>query len=75
MNRMDGKVCVIAGATQGFGAAIARQFAAAGAAGTVVTGRNEARGKMVAEGITAEYGTPALFLRADLSSVRIAGVR
>jgi NAD(P)-dependent dehydrogenase (short-subunit alcohol dehydrogenase family) len=66
---MDGKICVIAGATQGLGAAIARQFAAAGAAGTVITGRNKARGKMVAEGITAQYGTPALFLRADLSSV------
>jgi NAD(P)-dependent dehydrogenase (short-subunit alcohol dehydrogenase family) len=66
---MDGKVCVIAGATQGLGAAIARRLAAAGAAGIVVTGRNEARGKDVAEGITTKYGTPALFLRADLSSV------
>ena len=69
MNRMDGKVCVIAGATQGLGAAIARRLAAAGAAGIVVTGRNEARGKEVAEGITTKYGAPALFLRADLSSV------
>jgi NAD(P)-dependent dehydrogenase (short-subunit alcohol dehydrogenase family) len=69
MNRMDGKVCVIAGATQGLGAAIARRLAAAGAAGIVVTGRNEARGKGVAEGITARSGTSALFLRADLGSV------
>ena len=69
MNRMDGKICVIAGATQGLGAAIARRLAAAEAAGIVVTGRNEARGKAVAEGITAEYGAPALFLRADLGSV------
>ncbi|SEF06088.1 NAD(P)-dependent dehydrogenase, short-chain alcohol dehydrogenase family [Rhizobiales bacterium GAS188] len=69
MNRMDGKICVIAGATQGLGAAIARRLAAAGAAGIVVTGRNEARGKGVADGITARYGTPALFLRADLGSV------
>jgi NAD(P)-dependent dehydrogenase (short-subunit alcohol dehydrogenase family) len=66
---MDGKICVIAGATQGLGAAIARRLAAAGAAGMVVTGRNEARGKGVADGITARYGTPALFLRADLGSV------
>jgi NAD(P)-dependent dehydrogenase (short-subunit alcohol dehydrogenase family) len=33
MNRMDHKVRVIAGATQGLGAAIARRLAAAGAAG------------------------------------------
>ena len=38
MNRMDHKVCVIAGATQGLGAAIARQLAAAAATGIVVTG-------------------------------------
>jgi NAD(P)-dependent dehydrogenase (short-subunit alcohol dehydrogenase family) len=69
MNRMDGKICVIAGATQGLGAAIARRFAAAGAAGIAVTGRNELRGKAVAEGITAKYGTTALFLAADLGSV------
>ena len=69
MNRMDDKICVIAGATQGLGAAIARRLAAAGAAGIVVTGRNEVRGKSVAEGITAKYGTPALFLGADLGSV------
>ena len=69
MNRMDHKICVIAGATQGLGAAIARRFAAAGAAGIVVTGRNEGRGQAVADGLTAKYGTPALFLRADLGSV------
>lgn len=69
MNRMDQKICVIAGATQGLGAAIARRFAAAGAAGIVVTGRNEARGQAVADGLTAKYGTPALFLRADLGTV------
>ena len=69
MNRMDGKICVIAGATQGLGAAIARRLAVAGAAGIVVTGRNQERGQSVAAGITAQYGTPALFLRADLASV------
>jgi NAD(P)-dependent dehydrogenase (short-subunit alcohol dehydrogenase family) len=69
MNRMDRKICVIAGATQGLGAAIARRLAAAGAAGIVVTGRNKARGQAVAEEITAQYGTSALFIRADLGSV------
>ena len=69
MNRMDGKVCAVAGATQGLGAAIARRLAAAGAAAIVVTGRNEKRGSAVAEGITSTSGVPALFVRGDLASV------
>ena len=35
MNRMDGKICVVTGATQGLGAAIARRLATAGAKGIV----------------------------------------
>lgn len=66
MNRMDGKLCVIAGATQGLGAAIARRLAAAGAAGIVITGRNAARGQAVADEISAT--TPARFVQADLGS-------
>ncbi len=69
MNRMDGKVCVVAGATQGLGAAIARRLAAAGAAGIVVTGRNEKRGSAVAKDITSTSGVPALFVPGDLASV------
>lgn len=69
MNRMDGKVCVIAGATQGLGAAIARRLAAAGAAGIVVTGRNEERGAAVAAGIEPAHRVPALFVRGDLALV------
>jgi NAD(P)-dependent dehydrogenase (short-subunit alcohol dehydrogenase family) len=64
MNRMDGKVCVVTGATQGLGAAIARTLALAGAAGIVITGRNAARGQAVADDIGATC--PALFVRADL---------
>lgn len=66
MNRMDGKICIVTGATQGLGAAIARRLAAAGAAGIVVTGRNAARGQAVADSITA---CPAHFLRADFGNV------
>lgn len=33
MNRIDGKIAVITGGTQGLGASIARLFAASGAAG------------------------------------------
>lgn len=65
MNRMDGKVCVITGATQGLGAAIARRLAAAGAGAVIVTGRNQARGAEVA----ASLGGKGTFIRADLASV------
>ncbi|WP_233713131.1 SDR family oxidoreductase [Amaricoccus solimangrovi] len=66
---MDGKICVVTGSTQGLGAAIARRFAEAGAAGLVTLGRNEAKGKAVAEAITRDTGVPAHFVKADLGSV------
>jgi NAD(P)-dependent dehydrogenase (short-subunit alcohol dehydrogenase family) len=69
MNRVDGKVCVISGATQGLGAAIARRLATAGAEGIVISGRNQARGTAVAQGITSTYGVAALFVRGDLGSI------
>lgn len=65
MNRMDGKVCVVTGATQGLGAAVARRLAAAGAAGVVVTGRNAARGQALAESLPC----PGHFIAADFASV------
>lgn len=67
MNRMDGKVCVITGATQGLGAAIARRLAAAGAAGVVITGRNLARGQNVADELRQHC--PAHFVKADFTNV------
>src|SRR5438034_8141318 len=69
MNRMDGKVCVVAGATQGLGAAIARRLAEAGAVGIVTMGRNELKGRVVVEAITEDFGVPAHFARGDLASV------
>jgi NAD(P)-dependent dehydrogenase (short-subunit alcohol dehydrogenase family) len=62
--RLDGKVVVVTGATQGLGAAIARRAAALGAAGVVVCGRDAARGEAVAE----ELG--GLFVAADLADPR-----
>jgi NAD(P)-dependent dehydrogenase (short-subunit alcohol dehydrogenase family) len=62
---MDGKVCIITGATQGLGAAIARRLAAAGAAGIAVTGRNADRGDAVAKSITDLIAVPAIFIKAD----------
>lgn len=66
---MDGKVCVVTGATQGLGAAIARRLAAAGAAGLVITGRNFERGAHVAQEIGTAHGVPVQFLRADFAEV------
>lgn len=65
MNRMEGKVCVVTGSTQGLGAAIARRLAAAGAAGVVVTGRNAARGQAVMDSLPC----PAVFVAGDLAQV------
>jgi NAD(P)-dependent dehydrogenase (short-subunit alcohol dehydrogenase family) len=69
MNSMAGKVCVVAGATQGLGAAIARRLAAAGAEAVVITGRNTAKGNAVADSLRVGYGTTAEFVRADMAEV------
>jgi NAD(P)-dependent dehydrogenase (short-subunit alcohol dehydrogenase family) len=61
--RLDGKVVVVTGSTQGLGAAIARRAAALGAA-VVVTGRDAARGQAVAEEIDGS------FVAADLADPR-----
>lgn len=68
-NRMDGKICVVTGATQGLGAAIARRLAAAGAAGIVITGRNAERGAHVAREIAEAHGIGAHFLKADFGQI------
>lgn len=69
MNRMDGKVCVVTGATQGLGAAIAHRLASAGAAGIVITGRNLRRGEAVAKEIAARHQVETHFIRADFARV------
>lgn len=63
-----GKVAVVTGGTQGLGEAIARMFAARGAAGLVICGRTAKRGKAVADSLT-KAGCKTKFVRADLSSV------
>ncbi|WP_227320832.1 SDR family oxidoreductase [Acidisoma silvae] len=66
---MDGKICLVAGATQGLGAAIAQRLAEAGAAGLVITGRSAEKGRAVAQRIEDETGCSTHFIRADLASV------
>lgn len=69
MNSIDGKVAVITGGTQGLGAAIARVFAAAGAAGIVLVGRGVEKGQRVADAIKAEHGTDVRVVAADLGVI------
>ena len=69
MNRIDGKVAVVTGGTQGLGAAIARLFAEAGAAGIAIVGRGQDKGRQVAAGIEADFGVPVLLIAADLGDI------
>lgn len=63
--RIDNKIVIVTGSTQGIGEATARLAARSGAAGIMITGRDPARGKAVAAEICA-LGTAADFVAADL---------
>ncbi len=67
-NLMNGKVCVVTGATSGIGAETARQLAAHGAR-VIVVGRDAAKCAATVAAIRQSTGNAAVeFLRADLSS-------
>ena len=66
--RLESHVAIVTGSTKGIGRAMAERFAAEGAK-VLVTGRSEAEGKQVAEGIR-ESGGEAEFLRTDVSQER-----
>ena len=59
----QGKKAIITGGTQGLGEAIARKLTEEQAAGLVISGRNDTRGKAVAEELT-QLGTPTQFVKA-----------
>jgi len=61
-----GKVAIVTGSTQGLGAATASLFAARGAEGLVITGRNVERGEAVAAALNTET-TKAIFVPAELA--------
>ena len=65
---MQGRIAVVTGGTQGLGEAIARRFAADGAAGLVICGRNAGRGAAVAAALNAT-GCRTEFVAADLAEV------
>ena len=65
MARFDGKIALITGSTQGVGEAVARRLAAEGAAGIVVCGRSEERGRTVA-GDLNDAGTETIFVPVEL---------
>lgn len=64
---LQGKVAVVTGGTQGLGESIARLFAANGAAGLVISGRNAERGKAVA----ASMPVRTEFVQGDLADVAV----
>ena len=69
MNRIVGKIAVITGGTQGLGAAVARLFAKAGAAGIAIVGRDQAKGDALARQITQDTGVPVQMIAADLAEM------
>jgi NAD(P)-dependent dehydrogenase (short-subunit alcohol dehydrogenase family) len=69
MNRIDGKIAVITGGTQGLGAAIAGLFAEAGAAGIAIVGRDRGKGEERARAITEATGVPVRMIAADLGNI------
>lgn len=70
--RLDGKIAIVTGGTQGLGATIATLFAERGAKGIVICGRNEAKGQAKADEIEAATGAKVVYVRADLANVEDA---
>ena len=68
LNSFKDKYAVITGSTQGLGETTAKLLAERGAAGIIVTGRNEERGRAVAEDLS-QQGCKSHFVAADLGKV------
>ncbi|HYL19060.1 MAG TPA: SDR family oxidoreductase [Burkholderiales bacterium] len=63
--RIDGRVAIVTGGTQGLGEEIASLFVERGAKGLVICGRNAEKGKAVAERLT-KRGCKTEYVKADL---------
>lgn len=66
ISKLDNKVIIVTGGTQGLGEAIAGYLAEQGAAGIVICGRHRENGEMVAKKIKA-LGCASQFVPADLA--------
>jgi NAD(P)-dependent dehydrogenase (short-subunit alcohol dehydrogenase family) len=66
--QLEGRIAIVTGSTQGLGEATARLFAERGAAGIVVTGRDEGRGSAVAASLDSN-SCRAVFVRADMARI------
>ena len=66
--RLDGRIAIVTGGTQGLGEAIAIDFAERGTKGIVICGRNADKGRAVAERLT-NSGCKTAFVTADLGAV------
>ena len=70
LSGLKDKVAIITGGTQGLGAACAHLFAARGAKGILICGRQSQKGQQVAASIKAQYPhCQAYFVTADLAEV------
>jgi NAD(P)-dependent dehydrogenase (short-subunit alcohol dehydrogenase family) len=66
--QLAGKVAAITGGTQGLGEAVARLFAARGAAGLAICGRSVEQGEAIASELSGA-GCPTEFVHADLERI------
>src|SRR5262249_38350339 len=71
-SRVDGKVAIVTGSTQGVGQAIATLLVARGLKGLIVTGRNAARGAAMVNK-ARDVGCQATFVEADLANLDHVG--
>lgn len=69
MNRIDDKIAIVTGGTQGLGAAIALTFAQAGARAVVIVGRDATKGQAKADEIAAATGADVRVVAADLANI------